>query len=103
MALGGGSRTYFQWGIVQGYYQGGRSSIDYFLEPYLGYDLERATTRALDITNPTPFMITIGLLVGALLATRFAGERSQTEEVTNTLTSLNRCDSCGATFRNFNH
>lgn len=61
------SVRYFEWGIVNGL---ARSPFDRSLDRWLGYYFASGARKLLDITNPTPFMITVGFLVIAWMTKR---------------------------------
>jgi len=68
---------YFQWGVLAG---ARTPDFRYALRPMLGYELGNETARVINITNPTPFHITLGLLVVAWLFRRSALKEVKEEE-----------------------
>jgi hypothetical protein len=57
---------YFKWGIFEGEHM--PHDLHIRLEPLLGWQGSKDAAELLNITNPTPFMITIGFLVIAWIA-----------------------------------
>ena len=80
---------YFQWGI----FAGARTpSFRYALRPMLGYELGNEAARVINITNPTPFHITLGLLVIAGFFRRSAlkeDAEEKADERTHTVLGIN--------------
>jgi hypothetical protein len=81
---------YFEWGIFEGAHT---PQFRYLLRPMLGYEAGNETARIINITNPTPFHITIVLLVIAWMFRRSALKEDREEKADTkdqTLMGLNR-------------
>ncbi len=89
-------RAVFECGIVQGCPgTSGRSWLAYALEPMFGYEDGISVAHVLDITLFTAVVFL--LVISAILSSR----GKEGEDLEGELESLNRCDGCGSSFRNF--
>jgi hypothetical protein len=86
------SWRYFQRGIIEG---ARLSRLRIFFRPLLGDESGDYADRLLNPLNPTPFLITVFILLASLMIKIYEIRQLRSEGVSGPSYTLRRCDGCG--------